>query len=266
MYISKSKTSNRGYSCKLQCDQCEIVFSLSHSKYKKTKMNFCSNRCQGDWLMEQDKVHSVFNIFDTEQEVYWLGFLLADGWLSKQENSYRIGLGLAEKDKNHLYKFAKFIGQKIRPTKKIDKTRNKVYLGNRVTLYNQDSCRRLMAKGMRFNKSLDGKPLPNISPKLIHHLIRGIFDGDGCVRIRQKRLRIEIADGNPITLIDIQQRLKKMFCTKSIYIYQKGIHKFVLSINKKSITKAFYEYIYKNATLFLSRKKYIFDSILKSRT
>ncbi len=264
MFISKSKTSNRGYSCKLKCDQCSIIFPLSYSKYKRTKMNFCSNRCQGDWIMDQDKHHSVFNNFNTEEEVYWLGFLLADGWLSKQENSYRIGLALAEKDKNHLRKFAKFIGQKIRPTKKIDKVRSKVYFGNRITLYNQDSCRRLMDKGMRPNKSLEGTLLPKIASHLLHHLIRGIFDGDGCVRVQRGRLCIEIADGNSITLTDIQKRLKKIFDTKSIYIYQRNIHIFILSICKKSVAKAFYEYIYQDATLFLSRKKYIFDSILKS--
>ena len=49
-----------------------------------------------------------FEIIDTEEKAYWLGFLYADGSVSSTDN--RIELGLAEKDLNHIEKFKEFIG------------------------------------------------------------------------------------------------------------------------------------------------------------
>jgi hypothetical protein len=52
---------------------------------------------------------SVFDIL-TEKALYWIGFLMTDGWISKERTGNpRIGLVLAEKDYGHLVKFSKFL-------------------------------------------------------------------------------------------------------------------------------------------------------------
>ena len=51
----------------------------------------------------------VFDIIDTKEKAYWLGFIFADGCISSQKSDkkpiYRFELILGEEDKNHLDKF-----------------------------------------------------------------------------------------------------------------------------------------------------------------
>lgn len=51
---------------------------------------------------------NIFDVIDSEEKAYWLGFLFADGYISSSKNT--IELSLALKDKEHLEKFAKFMG------------------------------------------------------------------------------------------------------------------------------------------------------------
>ena len=46
-------------------------------------------------------IKDIFQIIDTEEKAYWLGFLYADGYISKY-NQVEVCLSL--KDKNHLLK------------------------------------------------------------------------------------------------------------------------------------------------------------------
>lgn len=50
----------------------------------------------------------IFENIDNEEKAYWLGFLYADG--SVGSTDYRVELGLAEKDLEHIKKFKNFIG------------------------------------------------------------------------------------------------------------------------------------------------------------
>ena len=57
---------------------------------------------------ERGTNHNTFEIIDTEEKAYWLGFLYADGCISKNQNIIQIALKRA--DKTHLEKFREFIG------------------------------------------------------------------------------------------------------------------------------------------------------------
>ena len=45
----------------------------------------------------------IFDQIDTQEKAYWLGFILADGYLNTNKHMLRIKLG--DKDKHHLEKF-----------------------------------------------------------------------------------------------------------------------------------------------------------------
>ena len=49
----------------------------------------------------------IFDNIDNEEKAYWLGFIVADGYLNLDKHMLRIKLG--NKDKRHLIKFIKFI-------------------------------------------------------------------------------------------------------------------------------------------------------------
>ncbi|UYZ23301.1 LAGLIDADG family homing endonuclease [Mesobacillus jeotgali] len=52
---------------------------------------------------------NFFGKITTEEKAYWLGFILADGSVSKENRRNCITLSLSRKDKEHLYKFKKSI-------------------------------------------------------------------------------------------------------------------------------------------------------------
>jgi hypothetical protein len=51
---------------------------------------------------------SIFELIDSEEKAYWLGFLFADGYISK--NKQTLEVGLSEIDKSHLEKLRLFFG------------------------------------------------------------------------------------------------------------------------------------------------------------
>ena len=126
---------------------------------------------------------TLFEKIDTEEKAYWLGFLYADGnvYYNEKRVSYRIELGLAEKDLNHLEKFKKFLNC----TNEIKYRQNiKAY---RIMIGSKKMCNDLIKLGCVPNKSLiltfpteDQVPL-----ELQRHFIRGYFDGDGCITYRK---------------------------------------------------------------------------------
>ena len=50
-----------------------------------------------------------FEVIDTAEKAYWLGFLAADGCVYIRENNATILLNLSQKDINHLQKFKTFM-------------------------------------------------------------------------------------------------------------------------------------------------------------
>lgn len=59
----------------------------------------------------KDYNRHIFDIIDSQEKAYWLGFIIADGYLNVDRRMLRIKLG--DKDKNHLEKFIKFLGGNI---------------------------------------------------------------------------------------------------------------------------------------------------------
>ena len=51
--------------------------------------------------------HNFFDVIDTEEKAYWLGFLMADGHINDRANcgALQLHIHLSKKDYNHLKKF-----------------------------------------------------------------------------------------------------------------------------------------------------------------
>ena len=49
--------------------------------------------------------HNYFEIINTEEKAYWLGFIYADGYVQSNRNTKNIGITLSNIDYNHLIKF-----------------------------------------------------------------------------------------------------------------------------------------------------------------
>jgi hypothetical protein len=115
-----------------------------------------------------------FDVIDTEEKAYWLGFLAADGWISSKFNA--IGLALNGKDIDHLNKFRTSVSldQQI----KWRKARDEVY----VLFKSKQMYSRLIVLGFTPKKSQEFVP-PKLIPSLEVHFWRGMVDGDGCISL-----------------------------------------------------------------------------------
>lgn len=116
--------------------------------------------------------HHVFDTI-TEESAYWIGFLMADGNVTRNRNNMNVNLKI--KDLEHLKKLEVFLNI-------INKT--KIY-----TYQNYTSCKldfnskkikqRLSEFGIVPNKSLTAKVSPEL--EFNRHFWRGVIDGDGCI-------------------------------------------------------------------------------------
>lgn len=137
---------------------------------------------------------NVFKNIDSPEKAYWLGFVLADGYVrlnsggSLQRTPSKIfGLKLGAVDKLHVYKFADFIDLK-HDRVKIEihaKTGNELY---KIWLTSPTMFDDLGKLGITPNKSLKEDIYEDIDEKFISHYLRGIFEGDGYIRSNLKAI------------------------------------------------------------------------------
>lgn len=203
----------------------------------------------------------IFSIIDTEEKAYWLGFLYADGNVHKNKKGYyTIELGLKEGDVAHVEKFKDFL-----KSEHFIKYRSKTK-SVRLIFSDQIIANDLIKLGCIPNKSLilkfpTEKQVPN---DLIRHFIRGYVDGDGY----------------------ISKRISKVSAKKSIVIDVVGTYEFletmckvlhleftkIIKKDKRHLSNTFSigvygenarnlgEFLYKNATIYLDRKKETFEA------
>ena len=188
-----------------------------------------------------------FEIIDTEEKAYWLGFLYADGSVGSTDN--RIELGLAEKDLNHIEKFKEFIGV---PNKISYRPQTKSYR----YIFKSIPCKEdLIKQGCVPKKSLILKfPTEQQVPNyLIKHFIRGYFDGDGWFSNTSSCFQVGIIGTEDfikgfLNIIEIQNKNNKIFTVHR----EDGAKRYVFS-GLNDVTN-FLNWIYKDATIYLDRK------------
>lgn len=199
--------------------------------------------------------NTVFDSIDTEEKAYWLGFLMADGYISKNSNT--IELSLKGSDSNHLQKYNNFIRntQPIKISKVINN--GKEYSRCRCAVTDSHFHNRLIELGCIPQKSLTLKfPNKNIfaNKNLIRHFIRGYIDGDGCLTYTKTgRLVIEII-GTKEFLEEIKELYPEYF--KSILYKDKrrpNSNTYYISCSCNSADK-FADIIYNNSNIYLDRK------------
>jgi hypothetical protein len=206
---------------------------------------------------------NFFDVIDTEEKAYWLGFIYADGYITKRGNTYQLGIALSRKDKSHLEKFIKSLDSNIVIRNYTNKTvfkENTEY--SRVIISNNHICEQLIKKGCVRRKT-DKLIFPSydIIPKeLIHHFIRGYFDGDGCLTgsLHPKRNVYEYQIKIVGTMEMLEGIHKHLPIDKKLYLRQRfndrNVNNYTLEIGGKKQVERILEYMYNDATIYLDRK------------
>lgn len=207
---------------------------------------------------------NYFDIIDTPNKAYILGFLYADGYNCLAKHSVRIALQeedgyILEKMRQELesekpLKYLDFNGQ-IRPNGYPCKN---MY---QLEVYGLHICKALEKQGMKQGKSLILQFPENLSEELYPHFIRGYFDGDGCiVNSIRKTGRIYCTmsfTSTEIFCIRLQEIfLKELPIIKCRVIdasCHNGVTK-VLEIYGNERCKTLCDWLYKDAEMYLERK------------
>ena len=193
----------------------------------------------------------IFEKIDNEEKAYWLGFLYADGYV----NNNGIELTLSEIDKEHIEKFKNFLNASNNLKYK---EQTKAY---RLSIYSTKIAKDLTNLGCYKNKSLTLQfPTEEQVPKeLIHHFMRGYFDGDGCICIPKAKYKPQ----RHFSVIGTKDFLDKY----DEIILNLGVNKTKYSSEGQAYSvkhcgniqvQKIYDFLYKNATIYLDRKYYKF--------
>ncbi len=200
---------------------------------------------------------NFFEVIDTEEKAYWLGFIMADGCVSssnKNTTTDRLCINLKEEDIDHLVKFQNSINSFCKIKIKTIENKKRNFISNTACLHISSTklCSDLESLGICRNKT--GKEsIPNISKHLIRHFIRGFFDGDGSIT-NKKSFRICSASR------DILESINTFFeaelgITFAIYQDKKSIKPFfTIDSNHSKKNKKALDCIYKDSITYLDRK------------
>lgn len=199
--------------------------------------------------------HNYFEEINTEKRAYFLGLLIADGSVVKMKDNRNdsIRLELQESDKYIIEAFGKELGF----TGKYVKTK----CGYSISFSSKKMSSDLSKYGVVNNKTYIGTYLPLINEKLMPHLIRGIFDGDGTVYSDKNNNFNWGFYGSDKICNEVQDYLSDKLEFSKNKVFNKGTISFVY-LHSKERTPKFYNYIYNSASVYLIRKKDKFNNYL----
>lgn len=199
---------------------------------------------------------SYFEIIDTAEKAYWLGFLYADGNIYK--NIFCVNLAYCDVEHNNKLKTAlSYEGVLYVSTSNFNTKVSRLQIGSKRIVQS------LKLLGFTENKSLTISP-PFISPAFTRDFWRGVFDGDGEIgkirnKIKKEYTRIRLT-GNMETIRGFQTFLEKTININCGIIRPHG-QVFRIEYNKQKIVKQILNYLYSNSSVFLERKYKSFSSL-----
>lgn len=206
-----------------------------------------------------------FQNINTKDKAYWLGWMFSDGYICR-DNAF--GITLNEKDRYILELFAKYLDAETYNIRRNESSRSYGLHFTSIQI-----CQDLAKYGVIHNKSLQLVHYLPENKELVHHFIRGVFDGDGSIGFikgnkphHSKSLRFRICGGSYEFLKGIRDYLVKELNIPENKINQtKGKHLWNIEYGGNPICKTIYEWLYKDCDdLFLVRKKEKYDNFIST--
>lgn len=200
---------------------------------------------------------NAFSEIQTEEDAYWLGFLLADGYISTDRNLVQIKLG--EKDIEHLKKFLKYLDYSD-IDKHIKKGAGGAYTKDNVCVVVKVNGEQIVQNLVNYGlfQAKSGKEIPYkcSSVELEKAYIRGIIDGDGYLRTTEDGFGVV---GSYEVVNYIKEYIHTNICDMSNVNITPHGEIFKLATNGINKTSLIISHFYKNATIYLDRKYSIYQ-------
>lgn len=187
-----------------------------------------------------------FDIIDNEHKAYWYGFLFADGHV----NTNGISLTLQKRDLNTLELFAKDLQTNI-PIRYNKDDNPGICIGCKIM------ANALLKKGFNHQKSYSAdikEIVSHVPDDLIHHMIRGMVDGDGCVGIyNYNYLKRPQCHFGYTGLLNVCEFIGEVLDIHN-KIIKESEHAYTIKTRNIDTINKIYKYLYRDATIYMNRK------------
>ena len=246
----------KGASLKKTASYFNITDNALNKNFKMHNIDIAKLNRYGKHTIFTCKKDAFKNI-NNEAAAYWLGFLLADGYVAK--DGWSLELGLKEEDLNHIIKFKQFLNtnNKLRY-----KPSTKSYI---ISVSSKDICGDLKRHGVYNNKSLTCLLNEEImkNEKLKWHYFRGFIDGDGSI-VQDKKKLIHLSITSNYDLLNQLKALLPEYYKDMKIIKDKRSNACHISLGNKK-TLELLEKCYLNSNIYLERKYKKFIAVYDER-
>lgn len=205
-----------------------------------------------------------FDNINNEETAYFLGLLYADGnvYINKKRNSYSISINLIESDRLLLEK----LRDRIAPEHKLYFVNQRHIVGHgqwALRMQSEILAKSLIKNGCEPRKSLTLEFPKHIPNYLLHHFIRGYFDGDGCICAYKHKndnknyVRFCISFAGTKMFLGTLAPILGIFLKSTPPVYIKKNKNDInaeLTIGGNQQVYRLMTWLYKDATIFLKRK------------
>lgn len=204
-----------------------------------------------------------FEKIDSPIKAYIIGLILADGSLISGKNkgrSHSITIELQKRDCYILKNINKYMNH-TRPLS-YRKRKETWQETGQAKIVSDKIFDDLVSFGLKPNKSFDC-PFPAIHNSFKYALVRGIFDGDGCIHKESNKCGSVQIICSPLVAAGMSNFLNEndiIHVVKKINYYSKPLSRVI--IYRLSEINKFYNIIYDDSDMFLKRKKEIFESFV----
>ena len=213
------------------------------------------------------------NYFKQENEgsFYWAGFIAADGSLQKRKYSKILKIALSQNDHQHVELFKSAISSnhpikiyKVKPSKlvKSENICSEIQIANN-NIYNDLEKFNIVPK-----KSLIYTfPKWLVEHKCVHHFMRGYFDGDGAITncgLGKNRTVVQKSFSILGTEQFTNQYMNILISNKITNKVKIAPHHsvYLLSYSGNNNIRKIHGFLYKNATIWLDRKREKFQEVV----
>jgi len=188
----------------------------------------------------------VFEVINSEEKAYWLGFLMADGCVS----GTGLRLCLGKKDKKHLLKFKKFM--------RIGRPIYEVPTYVSIAVFERKIVDDIKRYGI-IPKKAGKERIKNIPVRYYKDFIRGLIDGDGHIGIQNTNGKPYLIFNLASASVKLLQQVQKIFFdvtkVKPTKIQKpfKAQHTLLMTYGGKSAITIL-KWLYVGSTIHLERK------------